>query len=95
VTPARRRDDRGAGRALRWLQILTSIVAIIALTLTIIHLNDVKTSRRDAAYDSCYLLRGLVFAATTNAPTQRAAAAAYIRGTVLRDCALYSDRLTH
>jgi hypothetical protein len=76
------------------IQIITAILAIIALTsaayLGITHANDLQTSRTNAANDSCHLLRGLVYAATYKAPQQRAAADAYIAHTPLRDCRVYA-----
>lgn len=86
--PNRRWTDRGAGRALRIAQIVTSLVAIAALIVAIMGLVDVTNSRRDSARDSCLLLRGLVLKATT--PSRAAAVHAYIANTPLRDCDNYA-----
>ena len=85
-----RRDD--VTIALELLQIVTVVVAVIGLGLAIVDYAHLSDSRRRAAEDSCLLLRGLVFAATTNAPKQRAAAAAYIHRTPLRNCEIYARK---
>lgn len=98
----RRASDTGIDRILRGLQAVTSIaatialgVATVALVVALVHAGDVATSRRDSARDSCQLLRGLMYAATTKAPKQRAAARAYINHTPLRDCRIYAARIVH
>jgi hypothetical protein len=65
-------------------------VSTVALILAVIGLGHESQSRRDAARDSCYLLRGLVTAATTQAPAQRAASNAYIARTQLHNCNGYA-----
>lgn len=87
-------------RTLRRLAIVQTVVALIALggiTVAIISLeiqaSEVRSSRLAAGIDSCKLLRGLVSAATTHAPKDRRAAAAYIARTPLRDCRLYAAEL--
>lgn len=76
---------------------LTGLIATTALIVAIIALTNqyqnIQTSRHDAARDTCYLLRGLVYAATKTAPASRASAKAYINSTNLKDCNAYADQL--
>jgi hypothetical protein len=91
--PGRRWDDGRLGAVLRVTQIVTSVIAIVALSFAIAALTETTHSRRESARDSCQLLRGLVYAATTKAPAQRTAAAAYIARTPLHDCNAYARQL--
>jgi hypothetical protein len=86
----RRAGDRPLVRVLELVQVATAIAATIALALAIARAGDVTTSRRDAAADSCHLLRGLVLAGSTHDPQDRAAERAYINRTPLRDCRAYA-----
>lgn len=89
----RRATDTKLDRALRALQVITSIGAIAGLVVATIAILLAVNARRESAHDSCELLRGLVYAATTHAPRQRAAANAYIQATPLRNCNDYARRL--
>lgn len=73
------------------IQAITGLAAVAALIITLV---AIQTSRTDAARDSCHLLRGLVRAATSNAPRQRAAALAYVSRTPLRNCNRYAQDIT-
>lgn len=77
------------------LQAVTGLVAVLAVILWLTNLHEVQASRHEAAFNSCQLLRGLVLAATTNAPAQRRASQAYINRTPLRDCNAYAARVTN
>lgn len=90
-THAKRRwSDGPRGRALHVADIATRVAALIALTLAIIGLANSAASRRESAKDSCRLLYGLVFSATTGAPAQRAAANAFVARTPLHNCDAYA-----
>jgi hypothetical protein len=89
----RRWTDHGLGRVLRAFAAACNVIAIVALVIAVIGLTQTTANRRLAARDSCRLLRGLVYAATTRAPMQRHAADAYIARTPLHDCTHYARKL--
>ena len=68
--------------------LVTSLLALIAIglaiTLGVIHANDLTTAR----YQACRLFRGLVLAATP--PSKQQAAAVYIAHTELHNCHHYA-----
>lgn len=72
------------------LQVLSGAILIVISVLVIVHLNDVNTSRYDAARDSCRLLTGLVTTAASASPVAERRARTYIRHTPLRDCNKYA-----
>lgn len=74
-------------------QVVTFAGIVVVMVIAIMALNGTTSARRDSARDSCRLLLGLVHAATSNAPMQRAAANAYVHRTPLHDCQLYARRL--
>lgn len=92
--PRRRAGDTPAASLLRILQLITLLIAFASLTVAVIGLIEipgtVTTARRQSAYDSCYLLRGVIFHATTGNPAGRKAAERFINRTSLRDCMVYA-----
>ena len=68
--------------------LITSLLALaaigLAITLGIIHANDLATAR----YEACRLFRGLVLSATPHSKLQ--AAYTYIAHTALHDCHHYA-----
>lgn len=78
-----------AERAVRaGASIIGAVVAVIALMIAISHQNDVTTSRRESARDSCLLFRGLVRHATP--PSRSADERAFELRTPLYDCRVYA-----
>ena len=69
-------------------QILTMTVAIVSLDAKAA---AIQTSRRDSRLDSCFLLRGLAYAAAP--PTRHAELQAYLNRTELRNCPAYARHL--
>lgn len=93
MTAKRKWHGVSAGSVLTVARELTAVLALIALVVAIIGINEQTANRRASARDSCQLLRGLVLSATTTAPKQRAATLAYIRRTPLSNCATYANRI--
>lgn len=87
----RRSADSVTDRLLRAGQTASSLLAIGAIILSLLHAGDEAASRRNAAYDSCQLVLGLV--QTSTPASRRSAADAYVRHTPLRDCHLYARKL--
>jgi hypothetical protein len=87
----RRATDSAIDRLLRAGQIASSVLAIGAIILSLLHAGDEAASRRHAAYDSCQLVLGLVH--TSTPASRKRAADAYVRRTPLRDCHLYARKL--
>jgi hypothetical protein len=87
----RRWQDRGWGRVWRIAERLSILMAIAALAIAIGGLQELPTSRRQSARDSCQLIRGLVLTATTSA--RQAAVEHYIKSTPLHDCSEYARKL--
>lgn len=79
--------------------VITAVLATGALVISLLAFNNrldsVQASRTAAALDTCYLLRGLVFAATQEAHHARAGANAYINATQLRNCRMYAYNVIH
>lgn len=88
--PVRWTDKSRTVNALLVANIVTCLLALAGLSIAILGLTNQKEIRRDAARDSCQLLRGLVFHATEGNPKGRKAAAHYVAGTPLRDCTVYA-----
>lgn len=75
--------------ALLVIQILTLIIGLAALTLTEIHQISI---RRNARYDTCRLLTGLVDASVQHGNAkQRLEVKRYIMNTPLRSCRMYAE----
>lgn len=70
------------------IQGMSFVGVIVALILAV---TSVSTSRYNARYDTCYLLRGIVYSATVHAKTQRAAATEFINNTSLANCKTYAN----
>lgn len=77
------------------VQIVSFVLGMGAGTLAIIgltnHVNDIQTSRTEARYDNCQLLRGIIL---TTIPAGNSVAStkalAFINSTPLHDCVSYS-----
>lgn len=70
------------------IQIVTLIIGLGALILTEVHAVSI---RRNARYDTCRLLTGLVTASVQHGnKAQRHEVALYIKHTPLRNCSVYA-----
>lgn len=76
-----------------YVRLTLNAMTIVALTIAVIGLSDITTSRRAAAEDACNLLLGLV--RKTETPVTRARAEAYVAATPLHNCAVYARKTVH
>lgn len=72
------------------LQVVTALVAIAAMVAVVVVVKGEAAGRRNARYDSCFLLRGIVLTATP--PNRAKRAQAFIAATPLSNCVSYSRR---
>ena len=68
------------------------IIAIIAAYALIVSITSIQSSRRHAAFDTCNLIRGLVYRATP--PKRLAEATSYLDQNGLANCDTYARRVT-
>lgn len=95
MTPeiAERRQGWTTIRRLIIAQLVTLIIALVAFTVAIIGLNGradaIQTSRMNGRYDSCFLLRGLVYEAA--GASRHHEVTHFLASTPLANCGNYAQ----
>lgn len=72
------------------LNLITLTLALAGTVVAIVSIEDAVAARTNARRDTCHLIKGLAYAATSNSPKARLAASKYVDRTPLRDCDVYA-----
>lgn len=82
--------SRRLARTIIILNLICLVLTLAAGSIAAISFGDAISSRSSARRDTCRLIKGLAYAATSKTPKSRAAASAYINSTPLANCNLYA-----
>lgn len=94
VTPNRRRKTDTLAIVLQSLTALAAVAALVIVVIVAVNrVDNFQAARRDSAYDTCKLLRYVIFGGPYDSATLHHKRIAFMKTTALGNCFVYSHTI--